>query len=49
MSQSIKLFPFSAFLHGLILQIVKPIIIAVSKMTNEDGFAIFLINEILII
>jgi hypothetical protein len=46
MSEAIKLFPLSAFFQGLMLQIVSPIIIAVSKMTNKDGVAIFFITEI---
>ena len=44
MSQSIKLLPFSAFFQGLMLAIVKPIISAIVKITNEAGFAILFIN-----
>ena len=46
MSQSIKLLPFSAFSQGLMLAIVKPIISAIVKITNEAGFAILFINLI---
>jgi hypothetical protein len=49
MSQSIKLFPFSAFFHGLILVMVNTIVIAVRIITKIEGVDIFLKKEMLLI